>query len=269
MRTLNRWLNVDVAAWLCAVLAVGSVALAFLGPERSGALMARPPLLAFTAALVCGLAVSGARAVSRRRFDSALLHLGCACIMAGWLGGRIAIRTATPGRPAGGAMALVAGNQTDALCDGEDLNTVVGRVPFTVRLERFLVDRYPPSEGDRDEGRMPPVKEYRSRVTISAPGEAPYVRNIRVNHPAYVKGYHIYQMSWGESRDRFGPVLDSEGRPELYTVLQFVRDPGLPAVYAGFVVLFAGLLLFAFRLLRQGAGPGVEAAAELGREVSP
>lgn len=266
MRSLDRVLSLNVAAWLCAALAVGSVALAFLGPERSGALMSRPPLLAFTAVLACGLTAAGVRAASRRRFDSALLHLGCACVMAGWLVGRIAIRTATPDRPAGGAMALVAGNQTDALCDGEELNNVVGRVPFTVRLERFLIDRYPPSEGDRDEGRMPPVKEYRSRVTITEPGEAPYVRNIRVNHPAYVRGYHIYQMSWGESRDRFGrPMLDGEGRAELYTVLQFVRDPGLPAVYAGFAVLFAGALLFACRLLRRGPG---EAAAP-GQGVTP
>ena len=267
MRILNKGLSVDVAAGLCAVMAVGSVALAFLGPDRSGALMSRPPLLALTGVLACGLAVSGVRAVLRRRFDSALLHLGCACVMAGWLAGRIAIRTATPDCPAGGAMAMVTGTQTDVLCDGADLNNVVGRVPFTVRLERFFIDHYPPSAGDREEGRMPPVREYRSRVTIKEPGGAPYVRNIRVNHPAYVKGYHIYQMSWGENRDRFGrPMIGSEGRPELYTVLQFVRDPGLPVVYAGFVVLFAGMLLFAGRLLRRRPDA---AAPEPGQGVSP
>jgi enamine deaminase RidA (YjgF/YER057c/UK114 family) len=51
MRILNRWLGLDAAVGLCAVMAAGSVALAFLGPDRSGELMSRPPLLALTGVL--------------------------------------------------------------------------------------------------------------------------------------------------------------------------------------------------------------------------
>jgi len=83
-------------------------------------------------------------------------------------------------------------------------------------------------------------------VTITEPGKPPYVANVRVNHPAFVQGYHIYQLSWGQSADRLG-------RPVVYTVLQFIRDPGLPLVYAGFVALFAGVLLFAVRVFRAKA----------------
>jgi len=238
---------------MCGVLAAGSLALAFLGPERSGQLMSRPPLLAATALLACGLAFSGVRAVARRRYDSALLHLGCACVMAGWLAGRVAVLTSSESRPVVGSMAMVDGDVSDRLYDGPYLTNYVGKVPFSVKLEHFFIEHYRSSQSDRDAGRMPPVKEYRSRVTLTEPGQAPRVANVRVNHPAYIKGYHIYQLSWGQSTDRFG-------RPVIYTVLQFIRDPGLGVVYAGFVMLFAGLLLFAWRVLRKAGGPG---------EVSP
>ena len=222
--------------------------MAFLGPERSGALMTRPALLGVTALLAAGLTVSGVRAAARRRFDSALLHLGCACVMAGWLVGRVAERTSTEERPAIGSMAMIDGDVSDKLWDGTYLTNFVGRVPFTVKLEKFFVEYYDANGQDRDAGRMPPVREYRSRVTLTEPGQAPYVANVRVNHPVKVQGYHIYQMSWGQS-------ADASGQPVTYTVLQFIRDPGLTAVYAGFVVLFAGVLLFTVRVLRGTARP--------------
>ena len=239
MRALNTALSLGVAGTLCGVMAAGSVALAFLGPERSGALMSRPPCLAFTAVLACALAVSGARAVRRRRIDSALLHMGCACVLAGWLAGRVAVRTSSPERPASGYMALVDGFVSNELSDERQ---VVGKLPFSVRLMKFTIERYEAGDADRAEGRMPPVKEYRSLVLISEPGQKPYARKIRVNHPAYVCGYHIYQSSFRET-------VDGNNHPMLVTILQFIRDPGLPVVYAGFVVLFAGVLLFAVRLL--------------------
>ncbi len=205
--------------------------------------MSRTVPLAITAVFACGLAVSGIRAVTRRHFDSALLHIGCACVLAGWLMGRIAERTSTPERPVIGSMALIDGDVSDKLWEGSTLNKFIGHIPFTVKLENFSVEYYDANGQDRDEGRMPPVREYRSQVTITEPGQASYAATVRVNHPVYVQGYNIYQMSWGQSKDVYG-------RPVTYTVLQFIRDPGLPVVYAGFAVLFAGILLFAARMLR-------------------
>jgi hypothetical protein len=256
MRVIDRLLSLNVAAGVCAALAAGSVALAFLGPDRSGALMSRPPLLALTGVLACVLAASGVRAAARRRFDSALLHLGCACILAGWLAGRLAQRDSSPGHPAEGYMSLADGYVSSELSDGQRM---IGELPFTVRLMRFSIDRYEPSAEDRDEGRLPPVREYCSLILISEPGKPPRAEKVRVNHPAYAAGYHIYQNSFRET-------FDEDNRPVAVTTLQFSRDPGLPAVYAGFAVLFAGALLFAGRLLRQRPDA---ARPALGREVSP
>jgi hypothetical protein len=205
--------------------------------------MSHPALLGLTAALAAVVLFSGLRAASRRRFDSALMHVGCACVMAGWLTGQVAARTATPGKPMVGAMAMVAGDASDKLWDGANLDKFVGKVPFTVKLEQFFVERYERNAHDRDRGSDAPVREYRSRVTVTEPGKPPYVANVRVNHPVRVGAYQIYQMSWGQSRDVYG-------RPVTYTVLQFIRDPGLYAVYAGFVALFAGILLFCARVFR-------------------
>ena len=150
-------------------------------------------------------------------------------------------------------MALVDGYVSDELMG--ERQQVAGKLPFSVRLMRFSIDYYEPAQADRDEGRTPPVKEYCSLVLITEPGQKPYVRKVRVNHPAYVRGYAIYQNSYREE-------FDADNRPVLITTLQFIRDPGLPAVYSGFVVLFAGLLLFAVRVARGGARAAV-------KEVSP
>ena len=253
MSLFNRATGPGAAACLCWALSLGAVALAFPGPERSGALMSHPAMLGVTAVLAALLLFNGVRGVTRKRFDSALLHLGCVCVMAGWLQGQLAVRTATPEKPAIGSMAMVDGDVSDKLWEGGNLDKLVGRVPFTVKLEKFFVERYERNEHDRDMGSDAPVREYRSRVTITEPGKPAYSKNVRVNHPAHVGAYLIYQLSWGQSSDMYG-------RPVTYTVLQFIRDPGLPAVYTGFAVLFAGILLFTARIFRAGAPDAKEVA---------
>jgi len=235
-RFLNKLLSLNLAFWLCLLLAAGSVALAFRGAEISGAFMGRVPCLIATLVLAIGITVSGIRAIFRKRFDSALIHLGCACVMAGWLMGQYAIRTTCEERPITGAMAMIDGDKMNTLWTGRTLTEYAGKVPFTVHLDKFTVERYPDG----------PVREYRSRITIIEQGKKPRVEDVRVNHPVYIHGYHIYQMSWGESYDNFG-------RPVTYTVLQFIRDPGVPVVYTGFVILVLGTFWFAARFFTRSA----------------
>jgi hypothetical protein len=79
----------------------------------------------------------------------------------------------------------------------------------------------------------PRAREYRSTVTIEEPGAKPVTRQIRVNEPAKVGPYRLYQLSYDEE---FGPASE-------YSVIEVVRDPGLPVVYAGMFLLLGGALL--------------------------
>ena len=77
-------------------------------------------------------------------------------------------------------------------------------------------------------------KRYASDVTI-------YVKDseeeghalagvIEVNHPFTVKGWKIYQLGYDE-------MLGNESQ---YSVFEIVRDPWLPAVYVGLIMMLAG-----------------------------
>lgn len=252
MKKVLNWLqSLSIIAWVCWIISIGTVMLAFMGAEQAGVLMARPPLQVFSGVLALWIGLVGVLMLVRGRFAVALLHLGCACVMTGWLIGRAAERQTTLQNPISGAMALIDGDRSDKLWSGVYLTNYVGRVPFTITLEKFFVERYPRSRTDIEAGREAPVSEYRSRIRIDEPGKTPYVANVRVNQPVYVRGYHIYQMSWGQSQDM-------TGRPITYTVLQFIRDPGLPFVYAGFMILLSGILLYALKLFRLNLSPTVE-----------
>lgn len=243
-RLLNRLLNLRVAVWLCILLSLGSIALAFMGATQAGEWMSKVPNLVGVALLALALAITGVRAIFRRRYHSVFFHCGLAVILVGWLTGQVALRTASPENPANGLMALIDGDMSDQLYEGPRLEKLVGRLPFTVKLEKFTVERYP----SRDSQYEAPVREYRSRVLIQERDKIARVETIRVNHPAVVQGFYIYQMSWGQTQDRWG-------QPVNYTVLQFKRDPGLYAVYTGFGLLFIGAFWFAagcFRLTRGG-----------------
>jgi cytochrome c biogenesis protein ResB len=234
-RFLQKILSLDAAFWLCLLFAVGSVDLAFLGATLSGESMGVIFRLFLALVLAHVVMIVGFRAVRRKRIDSALIHLGCACVIFGWLIGQHAVRTSSEEHPAKGYMPLFDGSKANTLGDAN--HEPIGTLPFTIHLNKFTVERY-------DDG---PVREYRSRITILEEGKEPRVEDVRVNYPAYVGGYHIYQNSWGETRDHFG-------RPVQYTVLQFIRDPGLPVVYVGFVVLFAGTLWFMTRFFTRSKG---------------
>jgi hypothetical protein len=276
---MKRFFNIisglGTAIVICILLSAGSIFLAFKGAEKAGALMSTPPALGFSAVVALLLLLRGCLALARRGFDSALLHLGCALAVGGWLWGQVAamrVRAATPDRavmmsmmqraadsgekrpkPLKGSMALVEGDVMNSLWEGAYLDQFVGKLDFTVKLDSFVIDYYESSPGDRSQGRMPPIREYCSRVTISEPGKEPYTREIRVNQPARIGDFLVYQMSWGQS-------TNMQNQPVTYTVLQFIRDPGLNAVYTGFVVLFVGILLFCVRLFRVPAGGEVRHA---------
>ncbi len=265
---MKRFLNIItgpvVAAVFCLLLSGGSIFLAFKGSQSSCVLMSTPPALGFSALVLLLLAVRGVLTLFRRRFDSAILHLGCALVVAGWLWGVVESRRVAAARPdhsammnmlhsngetgktrapLSGSMALAEGDVMNSLWEGTYLDQFVGKLDFSVKLDRFAIEYYEGSEHDRMQGRMPPIKEYCSRVIVSEPGKDTFTRDIRVNQPVRIGDYLVYQMSWGQSTNR-------QNQPVTYTVLKFVRDPGLRIVYAGFTMLFIGIVLFTGKVIR-------------------
>ena len=74
-----------------------------------------------------------------------------------------------------------------------------------------------------------PIRDWKSRLVIRRGGKVVARKVVEVNHPLHYGGYHFYQFSWDRHAER-------------YTVLSVVSDDGLWAVYAGFVLLCAGIV---------------------------
>lgn len=73
-------------------------------------------------------------------------------------------------------------------------------------------------------------KDFISKVTVLKDGKEVLNKDIRVNEPLSFGGYSFFQSSY-----------DSE---ELkWTGLQVVKDPGVPLIYSGFLLLIFGLVI--------------------------
>ena len=75
-----------------------------------------------------------------------------------------------------------------------------------------------------------PIKAYKSTVEIIDQGVSVMTRTIAVNSPLAYRGYTFYQLSYN---------------PEdlHWTMLQVVRDPSVPIVYGGFLLMMIGLTI--------------------------
>ena len=91
---------------------------------------------------------------------------------------------------------------------------------------------YEPSE--------PRVKQFRSEVSILEDGFIAARRTMEVNKPLRWKGYPLYQAGYDPENPHFSSLLVS-------------RDPGVPVVYLGFLLLTAGLTWTFLRGMRRDA----------------
>lgn len=73
-----------------------------------------------------------------------------------------------------------------------------------------------------------PVKAFKSTVEFIENDKVMLTKTIAVNSPVTFKGYTFYQLSYNPEDLR-------------WTSLQAVRDPGVPVVYAGFLLMMVGL----------------------------
>ncbi len=77
---------------------------------------------------------------------------------------------------------------------------------------------------------LPEPRKYQSHVIARTMQDEPRELFIEVNKPPKVKGWRLYQVSYDQSRGKWSEI----------SVLEIVRDPWLPLVYLGFIMLLAG-----------------------------
>lgn len=78
----------------------------------------------------------------------------------------------------------------------------------------------------------PEPERFLSRVNIITKSGKNAVADIEVNKPYSIDGWKIYQLNYDTTRGKWSRM----------SVLELVRDPWLPAVYAGLFMLVAGAL---------------------------
>jgi len=86
----------------------------------------------------------------------------------------------------------------------------------------------------------PVAKSIASRVRLTRDGQTLKDAVVEVNNPLKFEGLVIYQTAYGK---------DPQGRN--YSGFQIVRDPGVPIVWAGFILLMAGLFMSFYFYHRQ------------------
>ena len=96
----------------------------------------------------------------------------------------------------------------------------VVELPFSIKLEDFIIERYPGSNSP---------SSYESRVVvIDSERGTTFPYRIYMNHTLDYRGFRFFQMSYDP---------DERG-----TVLSFNKDPGTAPMYAGFLLLCVSLV---------------------------
>lgn len=114
----------------------------------------------------------------------------------------------------------------------EDKSGKVYDLDLSVELHDFIMEEYPLQPGMRM--RMP--KRFASEVTVHTKQGKSVDATIDVNKPLKLNGWVFYQYDY-----------DSEaGTESKVSVLQMVKDPWLPFVYAGIYMMLAGAVTLIF-----------------------
>lgn len=107
-----------------------------------------------------------------------------------------------------------------------------GYLPFGLFLQRFYVEAYP-EEG----GRPGAPKRFAAEVTVLRPDQRFDDVRIEVNHPLRRDGWTLYLTNYD---------LSPNGQTDQ-CMIEAVRDPWLPAVYAGIFLMLGGAVAMLFR----------------------
>lgn len=109
------------------------------------------------------------------------------------------------------------------LTDDQGHVKVRHELPFTVKLDDFVIDTYPGTH-------MPSGFASQVQVTDRDTGKT-FPARIWMNNELHHRGFALYQSSYQQ-----------QGGREM-TILSVSKDPGQPIAFAGFITLVAGMIL--------------------------
>ena len=78
----------------------------------------------------------------------------------------------------------------------------------------------------------PKPKKYSSEFKLYSPNKEPHLITLEVNKPFRCNGWKLYQLGYD----------DNKGKWSEYSVIEAIKDPWLPFVYIGFIMLIVGSL---------------------------
>jgi cytochrome c biogenesis protein ResB len=103
---------------------------------------------------------------------------------------------------------------------------------FSVELTDFVLQKYPGSQSPMS---------YESYVSVIDPEKGePFDFHIYMNHPLLHRGYKFFQSSY----------VEEPGRPAI-SIFAVNKDPGIPFVYGGSIILVAGIAILFFGLKKK------------------
>ena len=118
-----------------------------------------------------------------------------------------------------------------------DKDGAIKEMPIAIELKKFIMETY-------DDGKP---KRYASEIQILTKSGKNIETTVDVNKPCEVDGWKIYQYGYDTQM----------GAQSQISILELVRDPWLPWVYAGFYMMLAGAIIMTlivlWRRLRKAA----------------
>ncbi len=145
------------------------------------------------------------------RLGATIVHLSLLFLLAG---GMVSLLTGKRGR-----IVLNPGETTSLMTLPNGSKIPLG---FAVRLDHFSAEFY------EDYPNRP--KSYTSSVTVTPNnGDAPFTRDVRVNHPLILNGFTVFQSSYGLQEPEFSSAPDDTAHVEI----RFKDTPeNMPAITA-------------------------------------
>lgn len=195
---------------------------AFLGADRARNFFNSPLLVVYW--FVLGLMLIAGIIIFRRPGRLLLIHCGCILVLLGAMlgsdaGHRFQQKLLGIDKINKGQMLIYQDEESNKVKNEKD--DQIKELPFSVKLKEFRVAYYEPKRAA--------VRDYISSLAVIENNQTVAEKDVEVNHPLHYGGYYFYQYAYDIQAGQ-------------YSVLMVVSDTGLGLVYAGYVMLYAGVI---------------------------